>query len=98
MIELKEKINNMLNTIHKLEEDNIMLSSELVDLQLAYNNQMCDMLILCRLLKTAIDDFNRVTKSCIGIQCDSCPHLSTDNGCIWRFADEALKLCDSIKQ
>lgn len=47
---------------------------------------------LKELLRKAVHDFRRVTKGCLGIQCDSCPHIATFNGCIWQYAEEALKL------
>ena len=47
---------------------------------------------LKELLRKAVHDFRRVTKGCLGIQCDSCPHTATFNGCIWQYAEEALKL------
>lgn len=47
---------------------------------------------LKELLRKAVHDFRRVTIGCLGIQCDSCPHIATFNGCIWQYAEEALKL------
>ena len=45
-----------------------------------------------RLLRLAVDDFRRVTQGCLGIQCDSCPHIATWKGCKWQYTDEAEKL------
>lgn len=48
------------------------------------------------LLKSAISDFERVTKMYLGIQCDSCHHNFMRNYdfdcCEWQYKDEALKL------
>lgn len=51
-----------------------------------------------RLLKAAVDDFRRATQGCIGIQCDSCPHIATHSGCVWRYADEVLKLIEEEEE
>ena len=49
---------------------------------------------LKRLLGIVITDFERVTKMCVGYQCDSCPHYyKGKNGyCEWQYKDEAKKL------
>lgn len=47
---------------------------------------------LKKLLETAIRDFQRVTKMCVGIQCDSCPHNYLRDCCEWQYKDEAMKL------
>lgn len=52
--------NNMVDTIHQLEKDRIMLSTQLTDLQLAYNEQMLELKEAKRLLKSAIDEWNLV--------------------------------------
>lgn len=51
---------------------------------------------LKRLLKLAIADFERVTRMCEGVQCDSCPHNYLRNYscdcCEWQYKDDAEKL------
>ena len=54
--------NNMVDTIHRLEEDNASMMKSLTDLQLAYNEQMLDLKEAKRLLQAAektIDDYCR---------------------------------------
>ena len=45
-----------------------------------------------KLLRSAMHDVRRLSKSCIGIQCDACPHISTLDGCVWQYAEYAMKL------
>ena len=89
--------NNMADTIHLLEKDNASLLESLTNLQLAYNEQMIELKKAKRLLELACEDFRRVTKACLGIECDHCPHIATFNGCIWRYADEVNELLDLTK-
>lgn len=91
--------NNMADTIHQLEEDRIMLSTRLTDLQFAYNEQMLKLKEAKRLLKAAVDDMSKEA------DCGICLH-DDDGGCPievaackfkWRYADEALKLLNGEK-
>lgn len=48
------------------------------------------------LLKAAIADFEKVTRMCVGFQCDVCVHEYMRNYpcncCEWQYKDEAMKL------
>ena len=95
--------NNMVDTIHLLEEDNASLLESLTNLQLAYNEQMIELKKAKRLLKLALNDFETIESNleydehCVikthSIRCDECPlSAETIYRCKWRYADEALKL------
>lgn len=78
--------NNMADTVNQLEEDRIMLTTQLTNLQLAYNNQMLELKEAKRLLKAAVEDFSEIK-----------PYLSEPYSHLcdkWRYADEALKLIE----
>ena len=54
---------------------------------------------LKKLLKLVIEDFERVTKMCVGYVCDNCPNnysggCPNDYGdnCVWQYKDEVEKL------
>ena len=98
--------NNMVDTIHFLEEDNASMMKSLTDLQLAYNEQMIELREAKRLLRLAISDFakldreNAQHKTCMmpEMDCAECP-LSWDSiddrvePCHrWHYTDEAKKL------
>lgn len=83
--------NNMADTIHQLEEDRIMLSAQLTDLQIAYNEQMLELKEAKRLLKVAVEDIHQD-------KCDTCTQEIDCKFCCceglykWRYAAEALAL------
>ena len=99
--------NNMADTIHQLEEDRIMLSAQLTDLQITCNEQMLELKEAKRLLKAAVEDIYNARR---GINCEICDmpknNIETEKRCEvdnvqpeckyrWRHADEALKLIES---
>lgn len=94
--------NNMVDTIHQLEEDRIMLITQLTALQSVYNEQMLELKKAKRLLKAAVDDLNFES------QCRNCKHkeYGLDTVCKecrgnkyeWRYADEFKKLYDPITE
>ncbi len=49
-----------------------------------------------RLLKAAVKDIGDMSRYCLGINCDHCPHIHTLSrgyqSCIWQHEKEALKL------
>lgn len=53
---------------------------------------------LKRLLKEAIKDIGDLSRYCLGVSCDRCPHIRTlDRGhqsCIWQHEAETLALID----
>lgn len=98
--------NNMADTIHQLEEDRIMLSAQLTDLQIAYNEQMLELKEAKRLLKAAVPIINNTfpeTGSCWGCvnhdeakdECKGGAFEECSEVCKWEHADEALKLIES---
>lgn len=56
-----EIANNMADTIHFLEEDNASMMESLINLQLAYNEQMIELREAKWLLKQAVDDYPDMT-------------------------------------
>lgn len=91
--------NNMVDTIHLLEEDNASLLESLTNLQLAYNEQMVELKKAKRLLKLALEDIKR-TDACF--LCKYNDNYDTkcgvNEGCfVWRHADEVEELLDLTK-
>lgn len=86
--------NNMADTIHQLEEDRIMLSTQLADLQLAYNDQMLELKEAKKLLKSARSIIEDIICN-EDYLCNECEYRAKCDGGFsfyWRYADEALKL------
>ena len=76
--------NNMVDTIHRLEEDNASMMKSLTDLQLAYNEQMLDLKEAKRLLQAAektIDDYCRGYCECCKNRDFELARCGLVNGC-----------------
>lgn len=66
-----------IDIIHQLEEDRIMLNTELTDLQLAYNNQMLELKKAKRLLKMVVEfrKSDYCTKNCSECVASPCDYI-----------------------
>ena len=90
--------NNMVDTIHFLEEDNASMMKSLTDLQLAYNEQMIELREAKRLLRLAVEDFANIGE----VNAAPTPMIHPKYGEYlkainfrthkWRYADESEKL------
>lgn len=53
-----------------------------------------------RLLKAAVKDIGDMSRYCLGINCDHCPHIHTLSrgyqSCIWQHEEEALALIGEV--
>ena len=90
--------NNIVDTIHQLEEDRIMSITQLTSLQLAYNEQMLELRKAKRLLKAAVEGFEFLGAwmdeygECT-LDCSGCPLHKPSYYCRgWNKQGEALAL------
>ena len=80
----------LLEELKELREENERLSAQVIDLQLAYNNELVDGKKAKRLLKLAVEDI-KFYVDCYESHCDECC-CDHDNHCHWKHEAEVLAL------